>query len=112
MNSKSGSALGGKSKGNMSLSQMAIALKALPEYREVMSKLSQHMRISHECMSVFTKQNLLDLSELEQTLATGKDENGRSPKLADKLRNPADRLRLVLITIISQGGLRPKDGED
>jgi len=119
MNSKSGSALGGKSKGNMSLSQMAIALKALPEYREVMSKLSQHMRISHECMNVFTKQNLLDLSELEQTLATGKDENGRSPKLADmieqvedaldKLRNPADRLRLVLITIISQGGLRPKD---
>lgn len=121
MNSSTGSSLGkkGKSGGQMSLSQMASALKALPEYREVMSKLSQHMHISHECMDVFRKEGLFDLSDLEQTLATGKDEDGRSPKLADmidrvednlmKMRDPKKRLRLILITIISQGGLRSQD---
>jgi syntaxin-binding protein 1 len=115
LNKKSGSSGGG----NMSLSQMASALKALPEYREVMSKLSQHMHLSHECMDVFRAQNLLNLSELEQTLATGKDEDGNIPKTSDvmdqveavmaRMKNPVDRLRLLLIATISQGGLRSND---
>jgi syntaxin-binding protein 1 len=116
MNSSTGSSLSKKSaSGNLSLSQMAAALKALPEYKEVMSKLSQHMHISHECMDLFRNQRLLDLSELEQTLATGKDEDGRSPKLTDMLERVEDelirikskegRLRLILVTIVSQGGL-------
>jgi syntaxin-binding protein 1 len=122
MSSSTGSSLGGKKSGqggNMSLSQMASALKALPEYREVMSKLSQHMHISHECMDVFKNEGLLDLSDLEQTLATGKDDDGRSPKMADmidrveeammRMKDPKKRLRLILITTISQGGLRTQD---
>lgn len=121
MNSSTGSTLGksGGKKGNMSLSQMASALKALPEYREVMSKLSQHMHLAHECMDVLKKENLMELSDLEQTLATGKDDEGKSPKLADlideaeglimKMKNPKDRLRLILIATISQGGLRQQD---
>ena len=120
MNSSTGSSLSKKSSsGNMSLSQMAAALKALPEYKEVMSKLSQHMHISHECMDIFRNQRLLDLSELEQTLATGKDDEGRTPKLADMLDRVEDelmrikskegRLRLILITTISQGGLSSSD---
>jgi syntaxin-binding protein 1 len=121
MNSQTGSTLGKKNGGggNMSLSQMAAALKSLPEYKEVMSKLSQHMHISHECMDSFKKDGLLDLSDLEQTLATGKDEDGRSPKLADmidrvegylmRIKNTKARLRLILIVTIAQGGLRSQD---
>lgn len=121
MNSSTGSAFGGKKQqqGNLSISQMAAALKALPEYREVMSKLSQHMHISHECMEVFKHNGLYNLSELEQTLATGKDEDGRTPKLSDimerveqellKMRDPKARLRLILIATVSQGGLRQQD---
>ena len=120
MNSSTGSSLSKKgASGNMSLSQMAAALKALPEYKEVMSKLSQHMHISHECMDIFRNQRLLDLSELEQTLATGKDDEGRSPKLADMLDRVDDellriktkegRMRLILITTLSQGGLSSSD---
>ena len=120
MNSSSGKNLTGKTGGgNMSLSQMASALKALPEYKEVMSKLSQHMHLSHECMDVFKKENLLDLSELEQTLATGKDDEGGSPSVSDmmdqvddiliKTKRSKDRLRLFLIATISQGGLRAQD---
>lgn len=110
---------GSEEGGNMSLSQLASALKALPEYREVMSKLSQHMHISHECMDEFNKHGLLDLSDIEQTLATGKDEDGRTPKLTEmisrvegallRMREVNDRLRLVLVATISQNGLSSAD---
>mmetsp|Transcript_6491 Transcript_6491/g.8509 ORF Transcript_6491/g.8509 Transcript_6491/m.8509 type:complete len:646 (-) Transcript_6491:212-2149(-) len=122
VNSGSGAALSktGKDSGKaLSLQQMANALKALPEYREVMSKLSQHMHISHQCMEIFNRQNLLDMSELEQTLATGKNDEGRAPRLADlisevetALQNiPSSmmRLRLLAILITSQNGVRDLD---
>jgi len=117
--SSTSSAFAGSGGGNMSLSQLASALKALPEYREVMSKLSQHMHISHECMDVFNRNALLDLSDIEQTLATGKDEDGRTPKLTEmisrvegallRMRETKDRLRLVLVATISQNGLSSAD---
>ncbi len=104
---------------NMSLSQLASALKDLPEYREVMSKLSQHMHIAHECMDKFNRGGLLDLSDVEQTLATGKDEDGRSPKISEtisrcessliRMQDSIDRLRLILVATISQGGLTSSD---
>lgn len=117
--SSTSSAFSGSGDGNMSLSQLASALKALPEYREVMSKLSQHMHISHECMDEFNRNGLLDLSDIEQTLATGKDEDGRSPKMTEmisrvegfllRMREVKERLRLVLIATISQNGLSSAD---
>jgi len=117
--SSTSSAFAGSSGGNMSLSQLASALKALPEYREVMSKLSQHMHISHECMDEFNRNALLDLSDIEQTLATGKDEDGRTPKLTEmiarvegallRMRDMTDRLRLVLVATVSQNGLNSAD---
>ncbi len=110
---------GGGGDGNMSLSQLASALKALPEYREVMSKLSQHMHIAHECMDEFNRHGLMDLSDIEQTLATGKDDDGRAPKLSEmisrvegsllRMREVKDRLRLVLVATISQNGLTSAD---
>lgn len=113
------SGLNQKDKGKtMSLTQMANALKALPEYREVMSKLSQHMHLSHECMEFFRKDGLLTLSELEQTLATGKRDDGRSPKLAEMveevcdiledMKDPLARARLLMLFIVSQGGIDPQ----
>lgn len=104
---------------SLSLNQMAKALKALPEYREVMSKLAQHMHISHKCMDIFKQQNLLDLSVLEQTLATGKNDEGRSPRLSEliedvltRLQNTpdsVDRFRLLAILLVSQNGMKPTD---
>ena len=119
VNSNTGSAMNNAAKGKdgkaLSVNQMAKALKALPEYREVMSKMSQHMQIAHQCMDVFTKTRLLDLSDLEQTLATGKTEDMTVPKLKEilgevveefrKQPNSLMRLRLLAIVIISQRGL-------
>jgi len=104
---------------NMSLAQLASALKELPEYREVMSKLSQHMHIAHECMDEFNRAGLMDLSDVEQTLATGKDEDGRNTSMSEtisraesamlRIRDPKDRLRLMLVATLSQGGLSRAD---
>lgn len=122
VNSSSTSSAARKDKGsNMSLAQLASALKELPEYREVMSKLSQHMHLAHECMDEFGRAGLLDLSDVEQTLATGKSEDGRAIKLSEtisrcesallRIQDPKDRLRLMLIATISQGGLTSFDKE-
>lgn len=118
---------GGDGGGALSLNQMANALKALPEYREIMSKLSQHMQIAHQCMDTFNKQGLLELSDLEQTLATGKTDEGRTPKLKELLGRvveqfrsstssggPNDdssgmRLRLLAIVVVSQHGISAGD---
>lgn len=108
-----------KDKGQtMSLSQMANALKALPEYREVMSKLSEHMQIAHKCMDKFNNAGLLEVSEVEQTLATGQTEEGLKPKLEDvmaqvvkqlkTMKDARSRFRLLLITIVSQRGIKPE----
>jgi syntaxin-binding protein 1 len=117
--SSSNTAFSSPSGASMSLSQLASALKELPEYREVMAKLGQHMHISHECMDVFNRAGLMDLSDIEQTLATGKDEDGRSPKLTElisraegaliRMTDSRERLRLLLITTISQNGLSSAD---
>jgi len=120
VNSNTGVALNTKSsKKSLSMNQMAKALKALPEYQELMSKLSQHLQISHQCMDIFKRQGLLDLSDIEQTLATGKDDEGKSPRLSDmvdmvenQLRNthdPVSRFRLLAIFIQSQTGMKPTD---
>ncbi|KAL9188215.1 hypothetical protein ACHAXT_006593 [Thalassiosira profunda] len=117
VNSSTGSALSKSAKNSakaLSIGQMAKALKALPEYREIMSKLSQHMEIAHRCMDAFNKQGLLGLSDLEQTFATGKTDEGRTPKLKELLgqvveefrqrSDPVIRLRLLAIVIVSQRG--------
>jgi syntaxin-binding protein 1 len=112
-----------KDKGKtMSLSQMSSALKALPEYKEVMAKLSEHMQIAHQCMDKFNSSNLLELAELEQTLATGQTEDGAKPSLPDmmqkvismlkSMKDPKARFRLLLITIISQGGIKSEFKRD
>lgn len=112
-----------KNKGQtMSLTQMANALKALPEYREVMAKLSEHMQIAHKCMDKFNNAGLMAVSELEQTLATGQTEEGAKPKLEDvmsqvvkqlkALKDARSRFRLLLITIVSQRGIKPEFKKD
>lgn len=121
MNSQTGSTLGKKSGegGEMSLADMGAALKALPEYREVMSKLSEHLHITGDCMDIFHKESLMDLAEIEQTLATGKDDEGREPKMSEiidrvelclrKMRDPKARVRLILIATLSPSGLNYDD---
>jgi len=98
---------------NMSVSELASALKSLPEYRELVSKLNQHMHVANECFSKYNEQQLGELGELEQTLATGQDEDGKTPKLLDLVEEIAailptipnhNKLRLICTALLAQCG--------
>ena len=64
----------------MSPQELALIVKQLPEYREMTGKLWMHYSITTDAMVQFQHLGVLDLSELEQTLATGVDADGRSVK--------------------------------
>lgn len=82
-------------------------------------KLWQHYNITTDVMARFQQQGVLDVSELEQTMATGVDGDGRAAKeekmvqgLEAMLQGPeaggmtlANKMRLVAIFIISQDGI-------
>jgi hypothetical protein len=108
-----------KSGQDMSITEMAAAVKELPEYRETVSKLNQHVRIAQMCMDAFGKNDLMEVSQLEQTMSTGVDEEGKEVKgpklvqqLVEVLRKPLGtlmKLRLMAIFVITQRGVSPED---
>jgi syntaxin-binding protein 1 len=85
-------ALAKKSGADMSITAMAAAVKALPEYRETMAKLSQHVNITQKCMDVFTTNNLLEIHALEEKMSTGEDDDGKQVKQPDLLKQLIDML--------------------
>lgn len=96
-------------------------MRELPEYREVLSKLSQHFKIAHDCLTKFTDGGLIDVSELEQTIATGEDPNGKTVKLKEieqLLRAALPTLssdlalRLLGIFMCSQSGMDPEKRDE
>lgn len=108
-----------KSGQDMSITEMAAAVKQLPEYRQTVSKLNQHVRIAQQCMDAFGKNDLMEVSQLEQSMSTGVDEEGKEfkgPKLiqqlVDVLRKPISnmmKLRLMAIFVITQRGVSSED---
>ena len=117
----SGAALAKKGGPGMSITNMAAAVKELPEFTQTMSKLSQHVALAQQCMDVFGKQNLMDLSTVEQTVSTGVDDNGTEVKGAKlqqlvmetvkALKSKGLKKRLIGIYVGSQaprGGASPQ----
>jgi len=105
---------------NMNFKDMSDALKGMDEYKVMIAKLSQHTKIANECMKIVTRNNLIDLVELEQTLATGLDDAGKSPKLSDLLDlvkdiiptlSPINKIRLLCILYGSQHGMEGDNNE-
>jgi syntaxin-binding protein 1 len=87
-----GAALAKKSGADMSITAMAAAVKALPEYRETMAKLSQHVSITQKCMDVFTANQLLEIHALEEKMSTGEDDDGKQVKQPELLKQLIDTL--------------------
>ena len=93
-----GAALAKKSGANMNITSMAAAVKELPEYQQTMNKLAQHVAIAQQCMDAFSKLGLLELSQVEQTVSTGVDEDGKEVKGAKLTQLVLDTLRSATIT--------------
>lgn len=107
-----GAQLAKKNGGELTITEMAAAVKKLPEYNQTMTKLGQHVALSQQCMDAFTRQGLMNLSQMEQTISTGFDEEGKEVKgqklfqmVSETLRSPISRdqkIRLLAIYYVSQ----------
>lgn len=105
-----------KLQGSSQLKDMVAVAKALPQYQEEMRKFAKHIKLAEACFDAFDKRNLKNVSSLEQDMATGVDESGKKTKkndiisriiemIQDDSISHEDKLRLVMIYIISQDGI-------
>lgn len=103
-----------------SLGAIKDMLAGLPQFQELKEAYSLHLTMAQECMNIFQHHKLPDIASVEQTLATGLDEDFRKPKnLADQLVRllddesivAEDRLRLIILYILYREGLIPEDVE-
>ncbi|KAL3493255.1 Sec1-like protein [Aspergillus germanicus] len=93
-------------------------LAGLREFQEGRDAYTLHLNMAEECMKVFQDHKLIEVSSVEQSLATGLDENYKKAKglaaqivqlLDDDAITSTDRLRLLLLYIIYRHGLLPGD---
>ena len=89
-------------------------LAGLTEFQEGKNAYTLHLNMAQECMKFFQDRKLLEVSSIQQSFATGLDENYKKAKnlaaqlvqlLDDDSVVPPDRLRLLLLYIIYRGGL-------
>ncbi|EFA83765.1 Sec1-like family protein [Heterostelium album PN500] len=106
-----------KKKKQRSLKEASDVIRSLPQYQEMMSKYSLHINIAEQASQRFTEP-MANLAYLEQDMATGEDAKGNTPKniiprlstfLNDVMLEPADKIRLLMIYIISQEGIKEQD---
>lgn len=93
-------------------------LAGLPQFQEMKEIYSLHLTMAQECMSRFQSDKLPDIASIEQTLATGLDEDYRKPRnvlaevvrlLDDEAISAADRMRLVVIYVLYRDGVVLED---
>lgn len=101
-----------------SLNAIKDMIAGLPQFQEMKEAYSLHLSMAQECMNIFQNHKLPDLASVEQSLATGLDEDYRKPKnLADQVVRTLDedsiirpdRLRLIALYLLYKDGLLPAD---
>jgi len=101
-----------------SLRDLSEAIKSMPQFKDKLAKYSLHMDLTKKCMALYEQNFLEKISTEEQNMATGADPQGKSLKnvqqsvmsvLQDQNISEKDKLRLILIYIISQEGLSEAD---
>lgn len=94
-------------------------VRDLPKYKKMMKSFTSHFQITKILSTTFTQLQLSTICDVEQNLVTGIDPDGKSVKLKEVqkelthvLKDPSFpteiKLRLLLIYIISQGGISDK----
>lgn len=102
---------------DVSVKDMAAALKDFNAYSATLGKFAQHTALSAECMKKIDAHLLKEIGDLEQDFATGYDEQGEAmsvkrakSSLISLCQNPKlgveERLRLVLVYMLTQGGVQ------
>ncbi|KAI2628383.1 Sec1 family protein [Xylaria nigripes] len=93
-------------------------MAGLPQFTEMKEAYSLHINMAQECMNIFQRHKLGDISLVEQVLATGYDEDNRKPKnalesvarlLDDEAVTQSDRLRLIIMYLLYRDGVIHED---
>lgn len=101
-----------------SLKDMSEAMRAMPQYTEMLSKYSLHIHMANTAMEAFNHMGLERIASIEQDMATGEDADHKAVKnvisrlptiLSDPAVSREDKIRLLIIYIISQEGIKDQD---
>lgn len=93
-------------------------MAGLPQFQEMKEAYSLHLNMTQQAMDHFEHHKLPDLASVEQSLATGLDEDGKKPKnilvevarlLDDDATTHPDRLRLIMAWIMYRDGVILED---
>merc|ERR1711924_490078 len=107
-----------KEKGEKDLKDTSDAIRAMPQFREFVSKYSLHIGLTSQLMQSFTTKKLDEVSRLEQNMAMGADNNGDPLKqvlqtvnglLQDGGIGAMEKLRLLIVYLVTQEGIRDSD---
>lgn len=108
----------GAKPGTTNLNDIKDMLAGMPQFQEMKQAYSLHLTMAQEAMDIFQKYKLADIASVEQTLATGLDEDYKKPKnILDEVVRlldnpdvaPADRLRLIALYALYRDGMIDKD---
>jgi len=103
---------------DVSLNQIKDMMAGLSQYQEGKEAYALHLNMAQDAMAIFQKHKLADLASIEQSLATGLDEDYKKPRnLADQVVRmldedsitPPDRLRLIALYMLYKDGLLASD---
>ncbi|KAM7188213.1 Sec1 family protein [Rhypophila sp. PSN 637] len=103
-----------KNQDTTSLNAIKDMLAGLPQFQEMKEAYSLHLTMAQESMNIFQKHKLPDIASVEQTMATGLDEDLKKPKnvldevvrlLDDADVTPMDRLRLIATYVLYRDGV-------
>eukprot|EP01118_Nematostelium_gracile_P005166 TRINITY_DN1623_c0_g1_i1.p1 TRINITY_DN1623_c0_g1~~TRINITY_DN1623_c0_g1_i1.p1 ORF type:complete len:614 (+),score=162.97 TRINITY_DN1623_c0_g1_i1:125-1966(+) len=101
-----------------SLKEMSEAMRSMPQYKETLDKYSLHINLASAAMKVFEDTKLKPIGFTEQDMATGEDASGAPAKnilstlptlFNDEIISQQDKLRLLMIYIVSQEGIKETD---
>ncbi|EPZ31820.1 Sec1-like 2 domain-containing protein [Rozella allomycis CSF55] len=104
--------------GANTLKEMRDTINALPQFQELKGKFSLHMTMAQECMAEFERKKLNKIASIEQDMATGLTADGSevknpvadlAPLLADRDVSIVDKIRLLILFIISREGVNDND---
>ena len=96
---------------DLDVEKMAEIVRAMPQYQQILNKYVLHMKLIERCYKIFENRDLKEVGEVEQSLATGIDDEGHqtnSHKLVKSILKKLesvnvfelDKLRLALIAVI------------